>query len=402
MDPLLLPRTTANLPTPEEFSLAEKVTVSSHAEADDTQPDCPDPSMSLCQASLMLAGKYQVLEELGQGGMGVVYLVRERDSTNLLVVKMLRSGCFCHERERDQFRQEIDAAFRLKHPGVVQVHSAGEAEGCPYYCMEYINGPSLAQKLGQGPLPCQDAVRLLLPIALAVQHAHEQGILHRDLKPANILLDPHSGPQLIDFGLARRIGESEERDHGAILGTPYYMAPEQAAGRTERMGPAADIYSLGAILYEALTGQTPFGGGNLLTILRQVLEEDPTPPSEINLQVPRDLESICLRCLEKDPQERYPSAQALADDLSRYLNNEPITWVAEVRHPAKTRKLPRDSAFLSQHFWDVLLLALLALLGNLFSTASVGGRLLLGTFMIAVLLALSWRQRVLDPRGATE
>ncbi len=284
-----------------------------------TQPTCQEPNVDLELVSQLLRSKYQVLSELGRGGMGVAYLARAKDCHRLVVVKMLQSGCFCTEPERKQFRKEIEAASRLHHPGLVAVREAGEVEGSPYYCMEYVKGPNLVERLRQGPVPAQEAARLVRLLALAVQHAHEQGILHCDLKPSNVLLDNHSEPHVIDFGLARHLGESADQDRGRIVGTPIYMAPEQAAGRAEHVGPAADVYSLGAILYELLAGRPPFGSSTLLGTLRQVLDEQPIPLRQLNAAVPPDMEAICLRCLEKDPGKRYPSAQGLAEDLGRCL-----------------------------------------------------------------------------------
>ncbi len=284
-----------------------------------TSPCAEETNLDLPLAGGLLAARYQILKELGRGGMGMVYLVQHKDSNQLMVLKMLLSGCFCQDSEREQFRLEIEVASRLRHPGVVAVHESGEVEGFPYYCMDYVAGPSLTQLLSQGPLPCRESARLLRQIALAVQHTHEQGFLHRDLKPANILLDSETEPHLIDFGLAQRIGDREDRSRGAIVGTPLYVAPEQATGRIERMGPTADIYSLGAILYEMLTGRPPFGGPTLMATIRQVLEEKPKPPSQLNPQIHPDLEIVCLRCLAKDPGQRYPSAQVLVEKLDGYL-----------------------------------------------------------------------------------
>jgi len=339
--------------------------------------------------SKLLENNYQVLSELGRGGMGVVYLAQRRDSNRLVVLKMLQSGCFSDERERAQFRKEIEAATRLNHPGLVAVHEAGEVEGCPYYCMDYINGPSLVEQLRQGPVSNEDAAHLVRQIALAVHHAHEQGILHRDLKPSNILLDTQSNPHIIDFGLARHIGESTECDHGAIIGTPLYMAPEQAAGRAELLGPAADIYSLGAILYEMLTGRPPFGSSTLLATLRQVLETPPIPPRQINPAVHPDLEAICLRCLEKDPQKRYPSAQALADDLARFPRCQPVPASLEPPAPSRSRMGSQAVMLLAL----VLLLEHLALiwLALIQPGAMVWGALLLGGVLTATLLSAGWR-----------
>ncbi len=387
------------LPPPDEAAVIAPSEVFTYPRHEDTHPSCHEPAVDLALASRLLARRYEVIRELGQGSMGVVYLVRDKVRQRMVVVKMLQSGYFCNDQERAQFRQEIEMAIRLKHPGVVGVHEAGEVEGCPYYCMDYIDGPSLARRLREGLLPGRDAACVLLRIAQAVQHAHQQGILHRDLKPSNILLAP-SGPCIIDFGLARKVDEALEREHGAIIGTPLYMAPEQASGRSELMGPAADIYSLGAILYELLTGRTPFAGTTLLEILQQVLHEPPIPPTQLNPDVPSRLEAICLRCLEKEPQLRYPSAKALIDDLKGYLFNQPDPKEPNPEGdsssdpdlaPARTGSQIRRCTGLF-HAWDVLLLLGLAGLAQVFYGVPVFGRLLLSTLMILILLALGRRR----------
>jgi hypothetical protein len=240
--------------------------------------------------------------------------------------------------ERARFRTEAEAVARLQHPGIVQIYEVGEQSGCPYLALEFVGGGSLAEQLDGKPMPTRRAAQLLLDLARAVQHAHEQGIVHRDLKPGNVLLMGTGSTKIADFGLAKLLGADQGHTHtGAVLGSPSYMAPEQAAGQVRLIGPATDIYALGAILYELLTGRPPFVGASILETLEQVREHDPAPPQALQPRVPDDLAAICLKCLEKVPADRYPSAAALADDLDRFLRGEPVAarkqtlWVQAVR-----------------------------------------------------------------------
>jgi hypothetical protein len=269
-------------------------------------------------------GEYELLGEIGRGGMGVVYKAREPGLNRLVAIKMVLPGALPTEADLQRFAMEASAAAKLQHPNIVAVHRVGQFDDRPFFTMDLIEGPSLTQRLAQGPLPGRSAARYVAAIARAIHHAHQQGILHRDLKPANVLLDAADQPHVTDFGLAKHFtADGGQTRTGAILGTPSYMSPEQASGRKE-LGPACDIYGLGAILYELLTARPPFRGETTLDTLQQVLEIEPVPPRLLNPKVERDVETICLKCLAKQPTQRYANALALAEDLERYLNGESI------------------------------------------------------------------------------
>src|SRR5262245_34388997 len=268
---------------------------------------------------------YEVLAVLGLGGMGVVYKARHEKLARPVAIKMLLAGDYARPAEVERFRREAIAVAKLQHPNIVQVYDVGEFEGRPFFAMELLEGGTLAAKLGGVPRPAQEAATLLRTLADAVHAAHGSGIIHRDLKPANVLLAADGTPKIADFGLARAIdNESGLTLTGARLGTPSYMAPEQALGRKDAIGPAVDVYALGAVLYEVLTGRPPFRGETQAETERQVIATTPAPPSRLNASVPRDLETICLECLNKDPARRYATAAGLAADLGRFLRHEPI------------------------------------------------------------------------------
>jgi eukaryotic-like serine/threonine-protein kinase len=268
---------------------------------------------------------HQVLEVMGHGGMGVVYKAWHPRLHRPVAVKMLLAGPFARPQELERFVREAQAAAGLNHPNIVQIYEVGNAEGRPYFTMEFVEGGSLAQKLAGVPQPVRQAAALTATLAETVQAAHQRGIIHRDLKPANVLLVDEGIPKIADFGLARRIEEEGgPTQSGVPLGTPSYMAPEQAGGKTSAIGPAVDVYALGAILYELLTGRPPFRGESGAETVQQVLYRDPVPPSQLNAAVPRDLETICLKCLQKTPQHRYATAVELAKDLRRFQRGEPI------------------------------------------------------------------------------
>jgi tRNA A-37 threonylcarbamoyl transferase component Bud32 len=276
---------------------------------------------------------YEILGVLGRGGMGVVYKARQESLKRLVALKMLLAGAHADTELLARFKAEAEAVARLQHPNIVQIFEVGEKDGLPYFSLEYVPDGTLAQKLDGTPWPPERAAQLVETLALAVQAAHERGIVHRDLKPGNILLAGDSSgaslaawiPKITDFGLAKQLENQQARTAtGAVMGTPSYMAPEQAEGNNQ-LGPAADVYALGAILYELLTGRPPFAAPTPLETVLQVISEEAVAPSQLQPRTPRDLETICLKCLEKQPQERYASAGALARDLGSWRRGEPIT-----------------------------------------------------------------------------
>jgi tetratricopeptide (TPR) repeat protein len=268
---------------------------------------------------------YEVQALLGQGGMGIVYKARQLRLNRFVALKMLSAGAYAGPPERARFQREAEAVASLRHPNIVQVYDVGDHDGCPYFTMELLEGGSLAQSLAGTPQPARQAAALLATLAEAMQVAHRGAIVHRDLKPANVLLTAEGTPKIVDFGLARHFdGEPGLTRSGARIGTPSYMAPEQVFGNAAAIGPAADIYALGAILYEMLTGRPPFRAETATETERQVTSADPVPPARLNPKAPRDLETICLKCLQKDPERRYADAGALADDIRRFLEGHPI------------------------------------------------------------------------------
>jgi eukaryotic-like serine/threonine-protein kinase len=281
-------------------------------------------------------GDFELLSELGRGGMGVVYRARQKSLGRTVALKMVREAHLASEADRARFRAEAEAAARLHHPNIVTIHEVGTHDGQAYICMECVDGETLAELVvAAGPLPPREAARIVGVVARAVQNAHENGVLHRDLKPSNVLLTvtdrsgdaPPTGvtPKISDFGLAKRIDRTESLTRtGAIVGTPSYMPPEQATGRKD-LTATADVYALGAILYELLTGRPPFRASNPVDTLLMVLEQEPVAPRQLNPSVDRDLELICLKCLQKPSELRYQSAAALAGDLDAFLAGEPVS-----------------------------------------------------------------------------
>jgi serine/threonine-protein kinase len=305
--------------------------------------------------SLPVFGEYERLELTGRGGMGVVYKAWHPRLNRWEAVKLIRAGELAGPTDLARFRLEAEAAATLDHANIVPVHDAGEVNGQPYLAMRWLDGGSLSTQLASFPSSPQRAALLVLKVARAVHYAHQRGILHRDIKPANILIDQAGEPQVTDFGLAKRLDADDGlTQEGAVAGTPEYMAPEQARGE-KALTIAADVYGLGALLYTLLTGRPPFSGLNRLEVLRQVVSTPPTVPRALNPATDADLEAVCLKCLEKEPQERYLSAEALADDLSRYLRGEIVSarppglwdWL---RQAMRTR--PQAAA---DYAWQVLL-----------------------------------------------
>ncbi len=313
---------------------------------------------------------YEIIQEIGRGGMGVVYRARQLGLARTVALKMVLTGRRTGPKHLARFRAEAAALARLQHPNIVQIYDVGEAAGRPYFVFEFVAGGSLTQHLQGKPQPVRPAAQLALTLARAVHAAHASGVIHRDLKPANILLSDNGAesrgsdlpltthdslrtPKITDFGLAKLVGGDGEGPElhaptatGEILGTPNYMAPEQAMVRRQPVGPTADVYSLGAILYELLTGRPPFTGETPLTTVWQVIHNEPVPVTSLQPNVPRDLETICLKCLRKEPRQRYGSALELAEDLEHFLLDEPIRarpvgpverlWRWMRRHPAPT------------------------------------------------------------------
>ena len=275
-------------------------------------------------------GEYEILEELGAGGMGVVYKARQSKLKRIVAIKMIRSGELASSQDVQRFEAEAKAAARLSHPGIVSLHEVGIHHGHHFYTMDYVEGGSLSQLHRDKPIESRRAATLVRGLAESMSYAHEQGIVHRDLKPANILLTTEGTPRITDFGLAKRMRTEEESyaptmtESGQILGTAGYMSPEQAAGKSQLVGPPADIYSLGAVLYALLTSRAPFVGETPSQTILQVLHNEPVSPRALNADVPRDLETICLKCLQKEPHKRYGTAKGLADDLTLYLEGKPV------------------------------------------------------------------------------
>ena len=270
-------------------------------------------------------GDYELLEEIGRGGQGVVYRARQKSLNRTVALKVIGLGQWATKAHLQRFRLEAEAAASLDHPCIVPIHEVGEREGCCYFSMNFVQGGQLDEVAKREPMPLRRAAELIAKLARTVHYAHEHGILHRDIKPGNVLLDAKGEPHLTDFGLARLVEtESTVTRTMEVLGTPSYMAPEQAIGNNARVGRATDVYGLGAVFYQLLTGHPPFAGGTTFETVRLVLDTEPRNPRLWNPKVDRDLATICLKCLEKDPQRRYSSALALAEDLERWLKHEPI------------------------------------------------------------------------------
>src|SRR6266480_2576033 len=270
-------------------------------------------------------GDYELLEEIGHGGQGVVYRARQKSLNRTVALKVIGLGRWATETHLRRFRLEAEAAASLNHPSIVPIHEIGERDGCCYFSMNLIEGGQLDQVVRREAISIRRAAQLIAKLARTVHYAHEHGILHRDIKPGNVLLDIEGEPHLTDFGLARLVEtESTVTRTTEVLGTPSYMAPEQASGNNVALTSATDIYGLGAVLYHLLTGSPPFVGGTTYETIKLLEDTEPRPPRLLNPKVDRDLSTICLKCLEKDPKRRYASALALAEDLEHWLKHEPI------------------------------------------------------------------------------
>lgn len=377
-------------------------------------------------AAIREFGDYELLAEVGRGGMGVVYRARQISLGRIVALKVLLRGEHASPADIARFLQEAAAAAALDHPHITPVYEVGEQDGQPYFSMKYVEGTTLSKRLADGPLPPRDAALILSPVCRAVAAAHAGGILHRDLKPSNILIDRDGQPLITDFGLAKRTadtplsaaagkgdgskrnGDSDDNGFqsltqtGAILGTPSYMAPEQAAGRRGAVGPATDVYSLGAILYQMLTGRPPFQAATPFDTVMLVLEQDPLPPRLLNPQADPDLEMICLKCLQKPQELRYQSATALADDLDAYLANEPISARLTNLSGIISRMLreTHHAAVLENWgllwMWHSLVLLLLCLITNWFKLRDVNGPgpyLALWSLGLGTWAAIFWKLR---------
>ena len=272
-------------------------------------------------------GRYVLKEELGRGGMGVVYLAENRETGDEVALKMMLHGELASEASLKRFRAEAQAVRSLSHDNIVGIEEVGQHDGRAYFCMPYIQGETLAERLLRGPMPPKQSAKILVEVAKAIDYAHSQGVLHRDLKPSNILIaDEDNKPYVLDFGLARDVHAAESLTRtGSVIGTPAYMAPEQAAGKRGQVGPVSDVYSLGAILYHMLTGRPPFQAASPVDTVLMLLEQDPLTPRVLNRNADRQLEMVAMRCLQKPQDLRYASAKDLADDLSAYLNDQLIS-----------------------------------------------------------------------------
>ena len=268
---------------------------------------------------------FKILDELGRGGMGVVYKARQIALDRVVALKMILAGANARDKDLARFQTEARAVGQFQHPNIVQIFEVGEAGGLPYFSLEYVAEGSLSHKINRDPQPPRYSAEIVEALARAMQYAHERGIIHRDLKPANVLLAADGSPKITDFGLAKQVDrDSGQTQAGQVVGTPSYMAPEQAYGDSDKITAAADIYALGGILYDLLTGRPPFSGTSVIETLEMVRTREPVPPSQLAAKLPRDLETITLKCLQKDPARRYATAGALADDLRRFLDGRPI------------------------------------------------------------------------------
>jgi len=320
-------------------------------------------------------GNYVLKKEIGRGGMGIVYQATRKSDDASVAIKMILKGEFSSRVDRERFRAEAEAAMRLEHPNIVPIYELGEHDGLPFFCMKLIHGQTLSQKLTKGPIFARQAGQVMDGISDAIGYAHQQGVLHRDLKPSNILLDEKGIPYVADFGLAKQATarDSTITRSGSVIGTPSYMSPEQASGNRSQVGTASDIYSLGAILYNMLTGHPPFLGATSVETILMVMEQDPIPPNTINRRVDRKLEMITMRCLQKPKDLRYESAMKLRDDVRAFLEGREVS-AREGRFGQIMGKLFREThhAEVLENWgvlwmWHSLVLLLASVLTHIFS-----------------------------------
>src|SRR4051794_34381327 len=292
---------------------------------DHGRPASPMPAATHLAEMLGELGDYELLEEVGRGGQGVVFRARQKSLNRTVALKVISLGQWASKAHLKRFRREAEAAASLDHPCIVPIYEVDEPDGSCYFSMKFVEGGQLDELIRREPMPIRRAVELIAKVARTVHYAHEHGILHRDIKPGNILLDAKGEPHLTDFGLARLVeSESSVTQTLDVLGTPSYMAPEQAVGNNTAVSDATDVYGIGAVFYQLLTDHPPFAGGATYETIRLLLDTEPRQPRLLNPKIDRDLSTICLKCLEKDPKRRYSSALTLAEDLNRWLKHEPI------------------------------------------------------------------------------
>jgi serine/threonine protein kinase len=373
------------------------------------------------QAALRAAGVlpalpgYEILREIARGGMGVVYEARQTGLNRPVAVKLILHGALASGSDRRRFAAEAAAAAKLKHPNIVVIHEVGEHAGQPYFSMEYVAGESLARLTRTKLLPPKQAAHYVAEVARAVQFAHERGVLHRDIKPSNVLVDENGRVRVMDFGLAKQVdadGDDKLTVTGQLLGTPSYMAPEQITGPSAAIGTACDVYGLGALLYELLTGQPPFRGETQVETLLGVMENDPPLPRRINPTVPRELEMIALKCLEKQPANRYATAAAVAEDLERYLEGESLSISSPGLFERLVRTLERSKFDREIHAWSRMLLhvAWIAVAGHgaaflnaaLHASHAMINLAIIRTLGVGAMVVVFWARRAdwYPPRGA--
>lgn len=356
---------------------------------------------------------YEILRQVARGGMGVVYEAVQRSLNRRVAVKLILQGGLASKIDQQRFVTEATAVAKLEHPNIVVIHEVGEHRGLPFFSMEYIEGESLAQLGSRGLVNPRQAAQYVHDVAEAVQFAHDHGVLHRDLKPSNVLVDKLGRVRVMDFGLAKQIDADDKLTvTGQLLGTPAYMAPEQASGSSANVGPACDVYGLGAVLFELLTGQPPFCGATQLETLLDVLESDPPLPQQLNPQVPRSLEMIALKCLEKNPADRYASAQEVATDLQRYLDGESLSisspnlldrLVRTLQRSKFDQEVRQASRFVLHASWIALATHLAMFLNyRLRSPHPLMGVIFIRLAEIALMLVAFWphRNRWFPPKGA--